>query len=221
MKRRLALAAAVAAAIAAGPWRRTRGPRLAGCAVDRAREVVLERVPPRRHQRRPEVPSPRRVLRPRVRPPRAAALAVHPLRLPLRQARPPGQLSPDMRSLTACAPGTRAGSASAPGPARAPRTTTAAPCMDVQRDPHPQVHPLRPRTRVQLALGLQRRRDRVRRPRERADHAVALALLDRPHAVTGRNRPSRSRSCPPPRRPSPPGALPTTASTLRCHSAGT
>ena len=47
--------------------------------------------------------------------------------------------------------------------------------------------------RVQLKLGLKRRRDRVRRPRERAHHAVALSLLYRTHPIVPRDRPIEDR----------------------------
>ena len=43
-------------------------------------------------------------------------------------------------------------------------------------------------------LGLQRRRDRVRRARERAHHAVALSLLDRTHPVMLARSPDRGSS---------------------------
>ena len=63
----------------------------------------------------------------------------------------------------------------------------------VQGDPHPQIEPIRPHDRAQLELGLQRRRHRVRRARERAHHAVALPLLDRADAVMICDRPVEDR----------------------------
>ncbi len=58
----------------------------------------------------------------------------------------------------------------------------------MQRDPHPKLQPIGPDLRGQRTLGLQRRRHRVGRARERRHDAVALALFQRPHTTMAAHR---------------------------------
>ena len=72
----------------------------------------------------------------------------------------------------------------------------------VQRHPHPHRATVGPGLLRERALHVERRGHRVRRPRERPDHAVALTLLHRPgtpHAAKPPRRAARSAARPKPR----------------------
>jgi len=57
----------------------------------------------------------------------------------------------------------------------------------VHGHPHAHARALRPRLAGECPLGLERRRERVARPRERRHRRVALALFERSHAAVPRD----------------------------------